>query len=90
MDVRSCMFLMKFRYTELEIIHLQYNKIRKLDGIFARLKKLQDLRLDANQLKYALPTDFEFCKKLSVLDLSNNSLTSIEVTHSLLSSHFSF
>ncbi len=68
----------------MEIIHLQHNVIKRLDGAFAKMKRLRELRLDGNKIMFLQPYDFQGCSCLTYLDVSFNGLKSLEVRASLI------
>eukprot|EP00062_Callorhinchus_milii_P004826 gi/632943580/ref/XP_007887025.1/ PREDICTED: protein phosphatase 1 regulatory subunit SDS22-like isoform X2 [Callorhinchus milii] len=68
---------------ELQNLQLQYNCISRLRKGLLKLRNLQRLRLDCNQLVRVEPREFSGLSKLTYLDISHNQLTDIAAVNEL-------
>uniref|UniRef100_UPI00398F63F0 protein phosphatase 1 regulatory subunit 7-like isoform X3 n=1 Tax=Pristiophorus japonicus TaxID=55135 RepID=UPI00398F63F0 len=71
------------RLQELQILQLQYNRITSLRKGLLKLRKLERLRLDSNQLICVESREFSGLSQLSSLDISHNQLTDITAVNGL-------
>ncbi|XP_067914040.1 protein phosphatase 1 regulatory subunit 7-like [Heterodontus francisci] len=71
------------RLQELQILQLQYNRITSLRKGLLKLRKLQRLRLDSNQLICLEAREFSGLSQLTSLDISHNKLTDITAVNVL-------
>ncbi|XP_078257316.1 uncharacterized protein LOC144594527 isoform X2 [Rhinoraja longicauda] len=71
------------RLQELRVLHLQYNHITSIRKGLLKLRKLQRLRLDSNQLICVESREFSGLSQLTSLDISNNQLTDITAVNGL-------
>ncbi|XP_078426900.1 uncharacterized protein LOC144699657 isoform X1 [Cetorhinus maximus] len=71
------------RLQELQILQLQFNRITSLRKGLLRLRKLQRLRLDSNQLICVESREFSGLSQLTFLDISHNQLSDITAVNVL-------
>ncbi|XP_051889304.1 protein phosphatase 1 regulatory subunit 7-like [Pristis pectinata] len=71
------------RLQELRVLQLQYNHITSLRKGLLKLRKLQTLRLDSNQLICVESREFSGLSQLTSLDISYNQLTDIMAVNEL-------
>ncbi|XP_059804829.1 protein phosphatase 1 regulatory subunit 7-like isoform X1 [Hypanus sabinus] len=71
------------RLRELRVLQLQYNHITSLRKGLLKLRKLQTLRLDSNQLVCVESREFAGLSQLTSLDISHNQLTDITAVNAL-------
>ncbi|RMZ96557.1 phosphatase 1 regulatory subunit 7-like [Brachionus plicatilis] len=62
---------------ELQSLELQSNRIKKIGNSLSKLKKLEFLRLDQNNLNAIKSSELTFCSNLIYLNVSCNNLESI-------------
>ncbi|XP_032900380.1 protein phosphatase 1 regulatory subunit 7-like [Amblyraja radiata] len=68
---------------ELRVLQLQYNHITSIRKGLLKLRKLQRLRLDSNQLICVESREFSGLSQLTSLDISHNQLTDITAVNGL-------
>ncbi|XP_069785552.1 internalin A-like isoform X3 [Narcine bancroftii] len=71
------------RLQELRVLQMQYNHITSLRKGLIKLRKLQKLRLDSNQLICVESREFLGLSQLASLDISHNQLTDITAVNVL-------